>query len=119
MAKLWVPIDTCHRTCGPIWASQAIQTDDEKPGHVEGTSCTTDQRTPPVTNVCAPRQCMAYDHSVVAILGELSPGAVRDRYIVQYDSGLKGEGRYDGDLLIRYQGGKRVLGLAGGFLYGI
>jgi len=62
---------------------------------------------------------MAYDHSVVAILGELSPGAVRDRYIVQYDSRLKGEGRYDGDLLIRYQGGKRVLGLAGGFLYGI
>ena len=50
---------------------------------------------------------------------EMTKCRVCDRYIVKYDAGLKGKGRYSSNVLFGNEFGERVLRLGVNNLYGI
>ena len=54
---------------------------------------------------------MTYYEHIIALFIEPPSYAVRDRDVVEDDAGFKGEGGYDGDVLIGDEGGERVFGL--------
>lgn len=114
-----VSVFTCDWTCASVRAPKTVQTDDKEPRYVESSARPSHQWAPPVADVGTAGQGMTYNHSVVAIRGEPPPRTVCDRDIAEKDAGFESEGWDDCDLLIRYEGGKWVLGLCGCSLYGI
>jgi hypothetical protein len=62
-----IAILVCHRTSTTIWTSQAIQTDDEESGDIEGLTRTAHERAPPICDICAPAEGMTYDQDIVSV----------------------------------------------------
>lgn len=62
---------------------------------------------------------MTDDQNIVTVRRELSAGAIGDGNVVEKDARFEGEFGNDGNVLMGNEGGKRVLGLTIGSLYGI
>ena len=73
---LWIPIFACNWTCASIRTSQTVHAYDKEPRDIECSARTSQERTPPVTNIRTPSQRMAYNHSIISVWGELSSCAV-------------------------------------------
>lgn len=102
-----------------VRTAQAVQANHKEPCDVKGSSPSAHQRTPPVTDIRAASQRMAYNHSIVPVGRELSTYAVGNWHIAERYTGFKNEGRDECNVLIRYKGRIRVLRLLGDSLYGI
>ena len=70
--KLWsitfslrIPILISDGARTPIWASQAIEADDIEPREVKSLALASNQRSPPVANVGASGESMAYHQSII------------------------------------------------------
>lgn len=100
-------------TGGPVWAAQAVQAYYEEAGRVEGAARTAEQRAPPVGHVGAAGEGMADDHDIVAVGRERASGGVCHGHIEEDHARFKRERGDDGNLLVRYEGRERVLGLRG------
>ena len=106
-------------TCTAVGTSEAIQTDYEESGNVEGLPWTAHEWAPPVCDICTAAECMAYNEGVVSLGIQLASFRVCDGYIMKSDARFEGEGRDDCDLLFGNEGCERVLRLGGDSLYGI
>lgn len=102
-----------------IGTSQAVETNDKKPGDIKGLTWASHQGTPPISDVGTAAEGMTYDEDIVFVLRQLTAGGVGDRYVDQGDAGFEGKGGDDGKVLFRDQLRKGVFWLGWSTLYGI
>jgi len=110
-ALCWIAVLIRDWTGASIWTSQAIQAYDEKSRHIECQPGASKQRTPPIRNVCATTEGMADHQSIIFVLRELTSCCESDGDITEDRTRLKGEGGYDGDLLVGHEFGEGILRL--------
>lgn len=97
---------------GAVRAAERVDADDEEARHIKRAPVCSQQRTPPIGHVGAAAKRVADDHGIVAARRQLALCAVGDGYIVQSDARLEREGGDDGNLLVGYESGERILWLA-------
>lgn len=117
VAQRGVAIFCRDRASTPVRAAQAVDAHHEEPRDVECLPRAAQHRTPPIADVGATSQGVAYHHGVVAGGRERAMCSIRNGYMAEDNAGFEGDLRDDGEGLVRNQLCERVLWLFRHSLY--